>query len=60
MKIIDSLKPAELAKEIDVSTGTLARWRGNGRGPRFVRIAGRIHYLKSDVQEWIQSQINAA
>lgn len=60
MKIIDSFKPAELAEEIDVSVGTLARWRGQGQGPRFVRIAGRIHYMRTDVVNWVQSQINAA
>ena len=60
MSIIDGYKPAELAEELGVKVGTLANWRNSNKGPKFVRIAGRIHYMRTDVQEWIQKQINAA
>lgn len=60
MKIIDGYKPAELAEGIGTTTGTLANWRSKGQGPKFVRIAGRVFYLKSDVEQWLTDQINAA
>lgn len=60
MRIIDSFKPEELAQELGSTTGTLANWRSRGKGPKFVRIAGRIHYMRTDVEQWIQNQINAA
>lgn len=60
MRIIDSFKPEELAQELGSTTGTLANWRSTGKGPKFVRIAGRIHYMRTDVEKWIESQINAA
>lgn len=60
MRIIDSFKPEELAQELGSTTGTLANWRSTGKGPKFVRIAGRIHYMRKDVEKWIESQINAA
>ncbi|WP_313679762.1 helix-turn-helix transcriptional regulator [Corynebacterium stationis] len=60
MRIIDGYKPAELSEELGVNVGTLANWRSTGKGPKFVRIAGRIHYMRTDVEQWIQDQINAA
>lgn len=60
MRIIDSFKPEELAQELGSTTGTLANWRSRNKGPKFVRIAGRIHYMRTDVEQWIQDQINAA
>ena len=60
MKLIDGFRPAELSQEIGVTVCTLATWRSVGKGPKFVRIAGRIHYMRTDVQEWLQNQINAA
>lgn len=60
MALIDSLTPDELANEIGVAKSTLARWRCTDQGPRFVRIAGRIHYMRTDVEQWIQEQIAAA
>lgn len=60
MSIIDGYKPAELSEELGVKVGTLANWRSTGKGPKFVRIAGRIHYMRADVEQWLTDQINAA
>lgn len=60
MKIIDAYLPAALADELGVAVSTLANWRSANKGPKFVRIAGRIHYMRSDVDQWLQDQINAA
>lgn len=62
MRLIDSFTPDELAQELGVTKGTLATWRSSKprRGPEFHRIAGRIHYMRTDVEQWIQEQIAAA
>lgn len=60
MRLIDSFKPAELAAELGVAVSTLAGWRSKGTGPRHVLIAGRVHYLRTDVEQWLTDQINAA
>lgn len=52
--------PEELAKELDVEVSTLTTYRCRKKGPRHVKIAGRIYYLESDVKEWIQQQIEAS
>lgn len=57
MALIDSIKPDELATELGVTKSTLATWRSRGKGPEFKRIAGRIHYMRDDVEQWIDEQI---
>lgn len=60
MGLLDAYKPQELANELGVSVHTLNTWRSRNKGPRFVRVAGRIHYMRTDVEQWIQEQIAAA
>jgi hypothetical protein len=35
-----------------ISTGTLANWRSQGKGPAFQKIGGRVLYLETDVAAW--------
>ncbi len=50
------LTPAELAQRIGYSLPTLARWRIEGHGPRFLKpghgLRARIRYRLSDVEAW--------
>lgn len=36
---------------------TLARWRHEGIGPKFVRLGRRVFYRTSDLRSWIDSQV---
>lgn len=56
----DAITPAELAESTGFSINTLATWRSKEKGPKFVRIMGRVYYLKSDVNQWLTDEINAA
>ena len=47
------LTPGELAEEWATSTRSLARLRAKGEGPAYHRLAGRIRYARSDVDEWM-------
>jgi predicted site-specific integrase-resolvase len=38
-----------LAKRLHTSTVTLARWRGQGRGPRFIKAGNRVLYPLDEV-----------
>ena len=38
------------------SVGTLANWRGQNRGPAYIRIGSNIRYLRSDLEAWITAQ----
>jgi hypothetical protein len=44
--------PKAVAARYGVSTQTLAGWRWEKRGPRYVKMAGRVRYRLSDLQEW--------
>jgi predicted site-specific integrase-resolvase len=35
-----------------VSSRTLANWRTQGKGPRYVRVGGRIIYAIEEVEAW--------
>jgi len=34
---------------VPTSPRTLERWRRHGRGPRFVRVEGRVFYLRGEL-----------
>jgi len=55
-----ALTPREAAALIGVRTKTLANWRCQGRGPRFVKFGpvkgkGAIRYRRSDLVSWLMS-----
>ncbi|AKK03078.1 helix-turn-helix transcriptional regulator [Corynebacterium epidermidicanis] len=54
------LRPAELSELSGFPETTLATWRSRGRGPKFVRIMGRVYYRKTDVDAWLTDQIEAS
>ncbi|WP_312714327.1 helix-turn-helix transcriptional regulator [Corynebacterium flavescens] len=56
----DTIDTQELAGRIGIAPSTLNTWRSRGKGPKFVRIAGRIRYMRTDVENWLNDQISAA
>ena len=48
------LTPAEAAKILKVSVGTLANWRCKKQGPKFKKINGKaIRYREVDLKKFI-------
>ncbi|PZU36286.1 MAG: DNA-binding protein [Microbacterium sp.] len=43
----------EVAAYLKLSVPTLARWAGEGRGPKFVKFGGACRYLRADVLEYV-------
>lgn len=56
----DTLDTNGAAEILGVSPSTLNTWRSRDKGPKFHRIAGRIRYFKTDLQDYINSQMNQA
>lgn len=51
------LDTAAAAAVLGVRPQTLAEWRTNGRGPRFIRVsARRIRYRRTDLDAWLDAQ----
>jgi hypothetical protein len=44
----------EAARILKLSHRTLQGWRGEGRGPSYVRLGGAIRYRFSDLQKFLQ------
>ena len=42
----------QCAQLIGVSVGTLARWRGVGKGPNYCKLGNSIRYMLEDVIKW--------
>ncbi|MFT3797182.1 helix-turn-helix transcriptional regulator [Microbacterium sp.] len=49
------LTRAEVAELTRISLATLARWAGEGSGPKFRKAGGRVLYRRSDVLAWLDS-----
>jgi excisionase family DNA binding protein len=50
------LTATEVAAMLGIPTSTLANWRYQGLGPRYLRIGRHVRYLVEDVDDWIRTQ----
>lgn len=49
---------ADLARELEVSVGTLARWETDKNGPPLAKVGRRVIYRRAAVLEWLESREN--
>jgi hypothetical protein len=49
----DLKSPEEASKHLRTARQTLAKWRCAKIGPPYVRIGGRIYYLRADLDAFI-------
>lgn len=45
-----------VARRFEFAPNTLAKWRCQGRGPRFIKLGGRIRYRLSDVEAYLRER----
>ncbi len=50
------LTEAQASHLLNLSVRTLQAWRGQGRGPRFVRAGRAVRYRSTDLVSWIKEQ----
>jgi Helix-turn-helix domain len=48
----DLLTDTQLAARWQLSRGTLANQRSQGRGPAYLKLAGRVRYRRSDIEAY--------
>jgi len=46
------LDPTDTAARMKCSEWTLARWRCDGKGPRFIKLGNRVRYSLAAIEEW--------
>ena len=56
----DYLNTLQAARIVGLSTKTLARYRVKGKGPVFLRLGGRVRYLREDLDAWARSRRRAS
>ena len=54
--IPDRMNQIEAARYLKMSPSTLPGWRGDGKGPPYTKLGGRILYSKTDLDTWVASQ----
>jgi predicted site-specific integrase-resolvase len=55
-----TLGPDEAARRLGVESSTLANWRWSGRGPKYVKLGGRVRYRASDLADYLDAQTRAS
>ena len=50
------LTPIQVSVRTGIPKSTLARWRKDGRGPRFVKHGGRIVYPSRELELWLENR----
>jgi hypothetical protein len=50
------LTEVQASDVLHLSVRTLQAWRGQGRGPYYVRAGRAVRYRRSDLLEWIRQQ----
>ncbi len=53
------LDQKDLAKRWLMSPRTLEQWRWQGRGPRYLKIGGRVVYRLSDIEAFEAANLHA-
>lgn len=56
---MEHLDQKSLAKRWAISPRTLEQWRWQGRGPRYLKICGRVVYRLADIEAFEAASIHA-
>jgi predicted site-specific integrase-resolvase len=51
------LTAADVAALLGVTEATLANYRSAGKGPRYVKLVGRVKYRESDAWDFINASV---
>jgi len=52
---VDMMTERQVAEHLNMSVGSLRKWRRLRTGPRFVRIGRGLRYRRRDVEAWLDS-----
>ena len=53
--LLGYLDEYKVADELGVRIRTLRKWRAEGQGPAFIKIARQIHYSAESLAAWLKS-----
>ena len=50
------LTPKQAARHLNLSVSWLAKRRGDGDGPPYVKLGGAVRYAEPSLQQWMKGQ----
>jgi Helix-turn-helix domain len=53
----ERLRIEQAAAVLQVSVGTLRRWRGIHYGPKAAKLGGLLFYYRDDLERWARAQL---
>ncbi|MBP2437243.1 hypothetical protein JOF34_001829 [Microbacterium amylolyticum] len=51
------LNEHDAAMWLTVSVGSLRAWRGQGTGPRYIKVGAQVRYRPGDLDAYLESQL---
>jgi hypothetical protein len=54
--MVELLTETELRPIVRRSSITLRKWRASGRGPRWIKMEGRVLYPSRELATWLKAQ----
>lgn len=56
MQVLERMNTQGAAAYLGLRPATLNNWRQIGKGPRFLRIGGRVLYRKNDLDSYLETR----
>jgi excisionase family DNA binding protein len=53
--MINLLTEDTVGEQLNISLGSLRRWRLEKRGPRFIKVGSLVRYRQEDLEQWLAS-----
>jgi hypothetical protein len=47
------LAPAEVSGQTKIPEATLAQWRWQGLGPKYLKLGAHVRYRRRDLESWL-------
>lgn len=57
--VVGLISPEELAASLGNTEQTLAGWRSNGTGPKYVKLGKGVFYRLVDIHSWIEASVTS-
>jgi len=51
------LNPNQLSERWQIASTTLRHWRWSGKGPKYLKLGGRVMYRIKDIEEFEEQQV---
>jgi len=54
------LTPKQAAAYLNLAVSSLAKWRVDGVGPRFIKMGSAVRYRRTDLDDWVHARVQSS